>query len=181
MGIKNSLVIVSSLLCLLGLLIQGCSNKSTYPSSDLTLSDLAGTWVAQYSPDEIDTIAIDVDGTFTQFYEDTKSGYIYKSEKDLAYLAILNGFQLHFPGGRYYLEGIELAESDGTVILNAPLGERHIPFYDPFTDTIVKMVDELILVIRMKPDGTLILHHIWTSSDRGFLLFNGDNEIFFRK
>ena len=155
-------------------MLTGCSSKFSNPKSDLEISDLVGVWTAHYSPNEIDMITIDADGNFTQLYKNVRKDYIFDSEKQQISLEKLAGgaFHLHLPGARYYLEGTSVATG------NTPLWK--ISFYDPFADDFVEMVDELILVILTKPDGTLILHHLWTSSDRGFLLFDANSEIFYR-
>jgi hypothetical protein len=169
--------------CFLGLVVSGCSSNLANPPQNLTLMDLVGKWTASYSPDKIDSINIDADGNFTQIYENTHIKYVFKSEKNqLALEKLTNGIiRLHLPGGRYYLEGISVAETNGRSVSNEPLGLKYSPFYDPFANTAVKMVDELILVVKVDTKGNLILHHMWTSSDRGFLIFNADREIFYRE
>ena len=156
-------------------MVSGCTNKLSNPPPNLLLLDLAGTWTARYSSYEIDTITIDANGNFSQRYENTQREYIFNSDKNQLYLERTpkGVTRLHMPGGRYYLEGISVAEGE-----TPPWG---ISFYDPFSDDLVKMVDKLILVLQLKPNNTLILHHLWITSDRGFLLFNADSEIFYRK
>lgn len=184
MGVTNSLKTTSLLTqCLLVLMISGCSNRSVNPSPNLSLLELTGTWTTQYSPDETDTITIDADGNFSQLYRNIEKEYVFNSGKDQASLEKLTTgiIRLHLPGGRYYLEGIKLAETNGRIEQNEPLGLIDRPFYDPFADATVKMVDELVLIVLVNPKGDLILHHLWRSSDRGFLVFNADSEIFYRE
>ena len=96
--------------------------------------------------------------------------------------------RIHLYGARYYLAGIELAETNGRRELKNPCltrtdcswGLEPREFYDPFIDELVQMVDELILDVRVDGSGNLVLHHMWTSSDRGFALIGGNEEIFFR-
>jgi len=78
-----------------------------------------------------------------------------------------------------------LAENDGRKNPNSPCLESDCDwglqpqlFYDPFADELTQMVDELILVVQVDAKGDFILHHLWTSSDRGFLLIGEDREFF---
>jgi hypothetical protein len=164
--------------------------QPTNPPPSLKISDLEGVWATHYSLGTTDTIIINSDGTFQQVFEDSHEEYLFDSGWSQWTLEKLpNGtVRLHLHGGRYYLDGISLAETNGRKNPDHPCleedctwGLKPRSFYDPFTDEPVQMVNELILVILVDARGNLILHHIWTSSDRGFLLIDKDREIFYRE
>lgn len=172
------------------LIVNACSTKPVNPSPSLMISDLAGTWTTQYTLGTTDTITINSDGTFNQLYEDTRKEYVFNSGwNQLTLEKLTSGItRLHLFGGRYYLEGISLAETNGRKKPDEPClgtdctwGLTPRSFYDPYAEEIVQMVDELLLVIQVDSRGNFMLHHIWTSSDRGFLLIDEDREIFSRK
>lgn len=172
---------------IIGITVTACSKTSTHPSANIQMSDLEGEWQAQYGSGVTDKLILRSDGTFREVFEDVKKNYVFdsgwnnwtieKSSKELA--------RLRFQAGRYYLEGITLAETNGRKNPKSPCldgdcswGLEPRIFYDPFSDEVVNMVDELLLVPLIDSNGKIILHHIWTSSDRGFALIGGDKEIF---
>lgn len=169
---------------------SACSTQFSNPAFSVNMSDLAGTWVTQYYAGAIDSIALNDNGTFRQVYEDTSQNYFFDSyfrQWNLEQLP--NGeIRLHLHGGRYFLEGISIAENDGRNNLKDPCqgtdcnwGLEPYMFYDPFAQELVPMVDELILVVQVDAWGKLILHHVWLSSDGGFAIFGGGSEIFHRR
>ena len=168
--------------------LEACTSDFLNPPVDVEISELEGTWVAEYGSGVRDTVTIKSDGTFKQVFENHKKNYIYDSgwqkwtlqqvSKDFTYL--------HLNGGRYYIEGIPIGEAQGKKNLERPClgndctwGLSPRVFYDPFTDTTTQMVDELILV-PVKDKNGLILHHIWTSSDRGFAIIGRNREVFYK-
>jgi hypothetical protein len=159
------------------------------PPTDLKASDLEGVWVTHYARGTTDTITINDDRTFRQVFEDSRDGYVFDSGWNQWTLEKLESGEtrLHLQGGRFYSEDITLAERNGRKDPNSPCLESDCtwgfepdPFYDPFADELVDMVDKLILVVLLDSRDNLILHHMWSSVDSGFLLFNKDSEYFIR-
>lgn len=178
------------ILIILVLTVNSCSIRFTNPSPNLESSDLEGMWTAHYSLGTTDTITLKPDGTFRQIFRDADEEYVFDSGRNHWTLEKLpNGIiRLHLYGGRYYLDGISLAEANGRKNPDDPCldtdcawGLQPRSFYDPFGNELLQMVDELILVAQVDAAGNLILHHVWTSSDRGFLLIDKDREIFYRE
>ncbi len=172
------------------LVAKACSTNLDNPPPSLRISDLEGVWRTHYSPGTTDIIIIRSDETFKQVFEDSDEEYIFDSGwNHLTLEKSQNGtIRLHLQGGRYYLEGISVAETNGRKNPDQPClgtdctwGLKPRSFYDPFADELVQMVNELILVVKGDSKGNLTLHHIWTSSDRGFLLIDKDREIFYRE
>ena len=52
--------------------------------------------------------------------------------------------------------------------------------YDPISEDFVDMKEELVLNVRSSKDGELILLHLWSTSDRGYLVFGSSSEEFRR-
>jgi hypothetical protein len=163
-------------------LVTSCTMSGAPPSTDLKEVDLVGTWVARYSPSRIDRLEIRGDGTFKQTYQDRSSDndYVYETPWNHWSLEYLpdGRVRIHLQGARYYLAGNSVGELEG---LTAPTrydaGGENRWFYDPFGEELTHMAKELALNIR-SVRGELILHHMWTSSDRGFALFGGEGETF---
>ena len=170
-------------------MLNACSAVLVNPPPDLNVINLQGTWISNYSIVSTDKLIINPDNTYRQIFENRSQNYVFDSGWNEWMLEELpNGVKrLHLDGGRYYLEGLQLAEKNGRKNPSNPClgtdctwGLQPRFFYDPFGDELAEMVDKLILVILVDSRGNLVLHHIWTSSDRGFLLFNHNREIFFR-
>ena len=177
-GIALTLIVIATLVCVR-------TNQFTNPSS-LKMSDLEGVWVAHYASGMNDILTLKADGTFRQVFENSREKYVYDSGWNQWTLEELpKGIvRLHLKGGRYYLAGISFGENDGKIPCignDCTLEGWPRGFHDPFADEIVYMVDELLLVVQIDSTNGLILHHMWTSSDRGFLVIGGDREIFFRE
>ena len=150
------------------LLVSACKPSFENPPLDLEEADLVGTWEAQYSKQSADRIQLKGDGTFKQTYEErTEKGYVFETPWNEWELEQLPGglMRVRLKGARYFLA------SPAT----QPGG-----LYDPFAEEFLHPVEELVLGVRMNSDGELILHHMWTSSDRGFALFGGEKEFFRR-
>ena len=149
---KSVIAIALFVLVAFMLMVNACSINPTNPSPSLKVSDLEGVWATHYSPGTTDRIIINSDGTFQQVFEDSHEEYLFDSGWSQWTLEKLpNGtVRLHLHGGHYYLDGISLAETNGRKNPDHPcLGEdctwglEPRSFYDPFTDELVQMVDEL--------------------------------------
>lgn len=178
MTIALALIVISAVLC-------SQADNFTTPAS-VKMSDLQGVWVAQYGAGTNDTLTLKPDGTFRQVFEKSREKYVYDSGWNQWNLEKLpKGIaRLHLQGGRYYLAGISKGENDGKIpCIENDCTLEGLPdmFYDPFADEVVSMVNELLLVVQLDSTNSLILHHVWTSSDRGFVLIGGNMEIFYRQ
>lgn len=186
---KNNFTLLITL-SVLSIVLVSCGEPYGAPVNVVQKADLLGTWIAHYGTGTTDTILLKDTTTFQQRFTDTNQNYIYESnwnKWELEYLS--NGlYRVYLYGARYYLAGIEVAETDGRRDPKNPCltptdcswGVEPRQFYDPYTQGLVQMVGELILDVRVDASGNLILHHMWTSSDRGFALIGGDQEIFYR-
>jgi hypothetical protein len=175
--------------CALITVVNICSINFTQPHPDLESSELEGIWITHYSRGTTDTITLNSDGTFRQVFEDSRRDYVFDSGWNSWTLERLQSgeIRLHLQGGRFYLEDIQLAERNGRrdpdnpcLDVNCKWGLQPDPFYDPFANELVEMVDKLVLVVLLDSRDNLILHHVWSTSDRGFLLFDKDMEYFKR-
>ncbi len=169
--------------------ILGCSqtNQFTNPPS-VKESDLEGIWEARYLFGGEDTLTLKSDGTFRQVYVDSEENYVFDSGWDKWILEKLpTGIvRLHLQRGRYYLAGIDFGENNGKLPCienDCTLEGLPFVFYDPFAKEVVYMMDELLLVVQLDSTNNLILHHVHTSSDEGFVPIGqgGEIEIFYRK
>ncbi len=153
-------------------------------------TDLVGVWEAHYGIG-IDNLTIRADGTFKQVYRDyTVEGYVYETSWNKWWVERFSDGRVwvHLQGARYYLDGIMMAELDGKDYPGpedqpdfwGKTGPPPFPFYDPFGKRPLYMVGELVLNVRCDSSGEIILHHMWTSSDRGFAIIGGDVEVFRR-
>jgi hypothetical protein len=137
---------------------------------------LEGVWEAQYGVGT-DKIILKEDGRFKQIYQDhIDQNYIFETPWNNWHIERMsNGFtRIHLEGGRYYLAGNDFADIEGKKVFGTS------SLYDPFSQGFVTIEDELILVVVQDQTGELILHHLWTSSDRGFALFGGTKEVFYK-
>jgi hypothetical protein len=187
---RGSIYFIMTLI--IGITVTACSKNSTPTSANnqianIQMSDLEGEWQANYASGVTDKLVFRSNGTFRQVFEDVQKGYVFDSSwNDWTIEQSSKGFaRLRLQGGRYYLEGITLAETNGrknpiNPCLDGDCSWGFEPriFYDPFSDEVVHMVDELLLLPFSDSKGKIILHHIWTSSDRGFALIGGEKEIF---
>jgi hypothetical protein len=178
---------------MLGAFLASCSQQSKNPPQTISANDLTGTWVAHYGSGITGTIYLKDNGTFKQIYQDIGHDYHHDYHFETTWnsweLVLLpNVVRIRLQGARYYLEGEEVAENNG---IGDPACHSDIPadcagwlqpweFYDPYTEDLVQMVNILLLDVRVDESGNLILHHLWTSSDRGFAIIGGDEEIFYR-
>ena len=139
----------------------------------------------RYGKDITDTITIREDGKYQQFYENKNTNYRYKTSWDLVRIENLSnrGVYIHLEHGRYYSAGEEIAELDGMGIPspkelpNCYFG-THPRVSLILTRDDVEMMNELILTNRKKPNGEIISHHMWTSSDRGFAVIGREVKSF---
>jgi len=148
-----------------------------YSNPPLTFEDsaLVGTWEATYSHSQIDRLLLRADGTFKQVYVENWRGegkdYVYETQWNPWWVErSLDGrVRLHLKGARYLRLGHEWA---------ARLHDQG--FYDPVADAFLEMVEELVLNVRRRSSGELILLHMWEHGDRGYILFGGSGEEFHR-
>jgi hypothetical protein len=164
------------------------------PSPTFQDSDLVGTWETRYAgwpAGDIDRLIFRGDGTFRQIYENyIVNGYLYETEwREWWVESLPDGrVRVHLPGARYYAAGIGTAELEG---LAPPCptsepgctGEPRLPpqsFYDPFAREYLKMAGELVLNVRVDSAGELLLHHMWSHSDRGFPISGCQRKLFRR-
>jgi hypothetical protein len=169
-------------------ILSACTRPPYAPNYTIHSQELAGVWVAQYGPGKTDTLTLRADGTFRQVFEDTTVDYVFQTPWDKWNLESKPGgiIRVRLHGARYYLAGIAVAERDGrkdpknpcVTPMDCTWGLEPFEYYDPFADTLIQMVDELALDVRVDGSGKLILHHLWRSSDDGFALFGGMGEFF---
>lgn len=159
------------------------------PPAALGSQDLTGTWETRYGRG-VDRLIFRADGTFRQVFE-RRVGFILT---DYVYETPWNEWRLerfsdgrvrvHMQGARYYLDGVRLAELDGTHFGSSEFWGGGSPppygFYDPFAKETVYMVGELILNVRTDSTGQLLLHHMWSSPERGFVVLGCEQEQFRR-
>ena len=143
-----------------------------------------GTWETHYvgwPRGNVDRLIFKGDGTFKQFYEDYRvKGYIYETQWTEWWVESFpdGRVRVHLPGARYYESGISTAELDGLAPpcpMSEPgcTGEPRLPpysFYDPFAREYLHMAGELVLNMRIDSAGELLLHHMWSQSDREFAI-----------
>jgi hypothetical protein len=183
--------LVTGFLMWVTLFLAQCGTKLAPPPTDLQVSDLTGTWETDYLGPGADKLIIRENGTFKQIYRSTTpENYVYETpwnEWSLTYPSD-GRVWLHLPGARYYIDGVRFGEQGG---LHAPcpddwpdcrMGEEPpaFGFYDPYGAESVEMVGELILNLRSRSSGEIVLQHMWATSDQGFTLIGGDQEVFRR-
>lgn len=168
--------------------VSGCSRKYINPPQYFQESDLSGTWQTNYEEGRVDTITIEANGTYQQKYIDKKLDYSFETGWNSWWIEDKpdGSVYIHFTGGRYFLAGKRIAELDGkgdpcpNELPDCISGNSPRIFHDPYSDTDVEMVDELVLSVREDSREKLVLHHMWTSSDRGFAIYGGEIEVFHR-
>jgi len=170
-------------------LITSCEAPYSNPPTTFQDLDLVGTWKAHYMEWGIDQLVFREDRKFKQIYRDNlMKGYVYETPWNKWWVERLpdGRVRVHLQGARYYLAGIERAERDGwgdPCPKELPdCGWDRIPYlyYDPFGKESVDMVGKLILNVRVDFSGEILLHHMWTSSGRGFAIIGGEAEEFRR-
>jgi hypothetical protein len=191
LAMKRTQILATILLICGSLVLVQCGTKFAAPPASLQQSDLAGTWEADYLGPGVDTLIIREDGTFKQIYHSTKAeDYTYETSWNEWSLEPFRDGRvwLHLPGARYYIDGIGFAEQEG---LHAPCPDYWpdcrmgaeppaFGFYDPYGKEFVEMVGELILNVRSRSSGAIVLQHMWATSDQGFTLIGGGQEFFRR-
>ncbi|OGO40819.1 MAG: hypothetical protein A2W36_05860 [Chloroflexi bacterium RBG_16_58_14] len=181
----NAWLALSKLIPIL-FLATACGVSFENPPDNLQESDLVGVWEAHYGSRGTDWMIIRADGTYQQIYDNSREDYFYKSPRNKWWLERLtNGLiRIHLSGGRYYLAGIDIGEREGLGPVCPPddpdcfWENQPEVFYDPFAKESIEMVGELVLNVQLDKNGNLILHHMWTSSDSGFAIIGGEEEIF---
>ncbi|MGB3904008.1 MAG: hypothetical protein WBB22_03735, partial [Anaerolineae bacterium] len=150
------------------------------PNPEFDEFDLVGVWEARYGS-RVDTLILKDDGTFKQVYRDpTAEDYVYETAWNKWWLERFpdGRVRMHLPGGRYYIDGVTIAELDGYAY-GGPSGNREstpeagalpYPFYDPFGKERLHMIGELVLTVRVDSSGELLLHHMTYSSEEGFAM-----------
>ncbi len=167
--------------------------EAPYSSPPPTFEDthLVGTWETRYGERGVDRLIFRADGTFKQVYRDyIAEDYVYETPWREWWVEHLQGggVRAHLQGARYYLSGIGMAELGG---MHYPCPEDQpncrgglepppFRFYDPIADESVYMVGEVVLNVRIDSSGVLLLHHMWTGRDRGFVIFGCEAEQFRR-
>lgn len=161
--------------------------KSKNPPMALEESDLVGTWKADYDhyyDGGIDTLILKANGTFKQIYENRSRDYIFETPWNKWWLERLpdGRVRIHLKGARYYLHGIREAEEKGIDSFVDPFAFHQgkpamwYPGIDENETSIVHMVGELVLNIRVLPSGELVLAHMWVSLEEAW----GDVQLFHR-
>jgi hypothetical protein len=182
----NKKIWLSAVFILFGLLpLTSCAASYTNPPQLIRGTDLEGVWEAHYGKGIIDKIVIKADGKFKQTYEDDQANYKFESPWKSWWLESFSDGRvyIHLDGGRFYPEGISIAELQG---MGFPCPDQIPPdcsqfargFWDPYTGKAVEMPGELILTLRVDSSGKLILHHMFTTPDGGFAIIGGEQEIF---
>lgn len=181
---KNIIIII----ILIVLSNTACAAYFKNPADNFKPSDLEGIWKTQYGAHTEDQLIIISDGTYKQIYEDSKTNYSFETLWNKWWVENSPDGRkyIHLEGARYFLNGIEVAERDGMGVPcpdNFPnCGWDKLPFqfYNPYTYENLVMAGELVLTILTDLSGNLVLHHMWTSGDRGFAIVGGNEEIFHR-
>jgi hypothetical protein len=155
-----SVIVCISILCLvLSMKIKDASFLN--PPDSFDKSELYGIWEASYGNDK-DRLTIFEDGLFEQEYNQ-QPDYQYKSGKNSWHLEKFSDarIQIHLVSAHYYLAGASYFENNGW-------GRQ---LYDPFSKSLIKMENELILAVVYKQSGQLVLHHMLLGPDEGFPIF----------
>lgn len=197
---KNKMTILLFLLTI-SILTPSCGsilmNREPFssPSIDIQASDIAGTWVTNYSfwssiglgfdDSNKDTLIIRGDGKFKQIYVFGD----YKFETPWNEWELIKNpdgrVRLYLYGARNYRIGIELAERDGFHHVcpdeypDCDWESWEYGYYDPYADEFVEMVDKLVLNLRSDSEE-LVLLHLWITGTEGFPLFGGEGMVFHR-
>jgi hypothetical protein len=185
---RKYVILVISIIVLFGCQAIETNVCLVQPSAQLpgTFSedDLIGKWEIDYgsiAPDfgsrVTDSIIINPDGTFQQFYyEPTTPEYRFQVNGEGWSLDRLpdGRVRLILPGGRYFPRGNKFSENNGEE-LGRPFG-----FIDPFSNDIVYMEDNLTLTVVKTRSGEYLLYHMWTSPDSGFAILDCSSEYFKR-
>ena len=180
------LTVVMSVLVLLT--AAGCEAPYSNPSVAFQESDLVGTWETRYWERGVDRLIFRADGTFKQVYRDrTVKDYVYETPWNKWWVERFpdGRVQVHLQGARYYNDGIRVAELNGrgypcpAEFPDCSWKDR-MSFYDPIAKEGLYMVGKLVLNVRNDSSGKILLHHMWTSSDRGFAIIGGEAEVFRR-
>jgi hypothetical protein len=159
------------------------------PLPNLQNSDLVGVWEVRYFGGGVDRLTIRADGTFKQVYRGTiRKDYVWETPWNEWWLECFSDgrVRLHLRGARFYSYGISVAEYDGMFPFSESDGSLKLRddvpflFYDPVRRESVEMLRKLVLNVRRDSSGTLILMHMWKTSDRGFPIFMGGDEEFIR-
>ncbi len=145
-------------------LLIGCQTSHPGPPKDFQLNLLDGVWEARYSAEEVDQLVIRSDGTYKQVFR--RGQRLIESEW-------------------HYWELEHLDSGNTRIILHqgrfnasqAPL-PLNLEFYDPFEEEFVRMRWRLVLQVRTDSSGNLILHHLFTDPDNGFLVFGSQRRYF---
>jgi hypothetical protein len=150
------------------LLVSACKPGFENPPQELEDADLLGTWEAEYGRQRTDRLELRADGKFKQTYKE-------HAEEESVFETPWNEWWLERrPDGliRVYLDGARY-------FLDDPMMQA-LGLYDPFAREWLPPMKQLVLSVRMDRNGELLLHHMWTGSDRGFALMGGDREWFGR-
>ena len=123
--------------------------------SSIVPDDLVGTWVHHTIHGE-ELLILEKDFTFRQIFTGTKTFDI--QGRWWIETVKKGGFRLHLEGARFYSWGVEFALREGMYPAGGGLPEEPIPFKDLFTGETVEMPHKLVLQIRVKPSGEIILH-----------------------
>ncbi len=129
----------------------------------ITPNDLTGVWIHHTSEGE-ELLILEKDFTFRQIFIGRKASFDLRGRWWIEHVG-QGGFRLHLEGARFYSEGIEFALREGMLPAGGGLPERPYPFTDPFTGEGVEMPHKLVLQIRIKPSGEIVLHSMWTPGE----------------
>lgn len=181
-------VMLLAYILLMAVACGGLEAPYSTPPSTFQESDLVGTWETHYGR-SVDRLILRKDRTFKQIYRD---GYrkddIYETPWSRWWVERFpdGRIRVHLQRARYYVNGIRVAELDGMgdpcpeELPDCGWGHRPQSFYDPFADESVEMVGELVLNIRRRSSGELILYHLWTTSEGGFPIIGAESQMFRR-
>ncbi len=147
-------------------LLAGCQAPFPAPSIDIQMDSLEGVWETRYSEEQTDRLILRSDGVYKQVFQSGER--VLETE--------WNPWELeHLPSGnvRAVFEQGRFNASQAGLPIN-------MEFYDPFEGEIVRMRNKLVLQVRTDSAGNLILHHLFTDPDNGFLLVGGQRRYFQR-
>lgn len=192
-------LIVLIFLIILVLLLFIMFNHTGGPFSDPPISinegDIVGVWKNTYGflpsfginlgYSASDYLIIREDGKYKQCFQDDDYSFTTPwLDWHLEYFPNGN-IRLHLEGARNYSVSKKLAERNGLhyecpeQYSDCTLASQPYPYFDPFEEEYVPMINELVLNVRYKREKIVLLH-LWQGTTKGFPIIGGESEVFNR-